>query len=366
MNQCPENFQNNAIETNIWKTYSGEDINYLNKRFLLAYNEAPDCIRLRIRLNLNKAQQAIMHAFNVPVTAFSHFRSYKLTGDKKIKKYNNSFFCHIKNKLMLNVFADDVEIAYSKTTNIREVVRLKQLLQQCISPEKESSRKFFMVKQDAFSGLELEEFDVHFRTISIEENYNDDLLNIHPKIVSYLNNSKTNGLILLHGIPGTGKTSYLRHLISCCSTRFIYIPNNLFHHLIDPSFFSFISTQPNSVIILEDCEELLRSRNENSSSGISNLLNLSDGLLGDALRIKIVCTFNMDLKNIDNALLRKGRLFQRYEFGPLAVEKVNQLLKNLNSEVVSIKPMSLSEIYNYAETNGSEESQLSKKKIGFS
>ena len=173
--------------------------------------------------------------------------------------------------------------------------------------------------------------------------------------------------MLLHGDAGGGKTTYLRYLISICKTRFIYLPNNIFAQLSDPNFFTFILNYPNSVIVLEDCEELLKPRSEmKSNDGISTLLNLGDGLLGDALKLKIICTFNTALVNIDQALLRKGRLAHRYEFGALSVEKSNALLKKMNTEIVTMQPMSLADIYNYSEENGNKKAEDQKKKIGYS
>ena len=76
-----------------------------------------------------------------------------------------------------------------------------------------------------------------------------------------------------------------------------------------------------SILVVEDAEELISIRDGNRSSNISWLLNLTDGLLGEALKIKVICTFNTPLKNIDEALLRKGRLIARYEFKELNIEK---------------------------------------------
>lgn len=64
----------------------------------------------------------------------------------------------------------------------------------------------------------------------------------------------------------------------------------------------------NFVMVIEDAEELITSREEVRNSNLSMLLNLTDGLLGKSLGIQIIATFNTDVKNIDKALLRKGRL----------------------------------------------------------
>jgi ATP-dependent 26S proteasome regulatory subunit len=121
---------------------------------------------------------------------------------------------------------------------------------------------------------------------------------------------------------------------------------------VNPDFVQFICDYPGSVIILEDCDELLLAREAGSqNSGITNLLNLGDGLLGDALKLKIICTFNTPLKRIDEALLRKGRLAQRYEFLPLNEHKANHLLKANGSSFRTKEPMTLADIFNYGTEN---------------
>ena len=97
--------------------------------------------------------------------------------------------------------------------------------------------------------------------------------------------------------------------------------------------------------------------------GLSNLLNLGDGLLGDALKLKIICTFNCELSKIDDAILRKGRLAFRYEFGPLNTEKANRLFSILEKNTTTEQPLTLAELFNFDYEN--QVSNLSRKSIGF-
>jgi hypothetical protein len=56
------------------------------------------------------------------------------------------------------------------------------------------------------------------------------------------------------------------------------------------------------------------------------------------------------MKNIDPALLRKGRLISKYEFQPLATEKAKVLLEDLGFKDCDVKkPMSLSDIFYYGD-----------------
>ena len=92
---------------------------------------------------------------------------------------------------------------------------------------------------------------------------------------------------------------------------------------------------------------------------MSILLNLTDGIIGDVLNIKLICTFNTSLSNIDKALLRKGRLSLKYEFKKLAKEKCRKLLNDYTIN----EDMSLADLYNRDDEN--DYSKTNSKKIGF-
>ena len=197
--------------------------------------------------------------------------------------------------------------------------------------------------------------------INISENYNDDFAPVYKDVVNFLD-SRESGLILFYGAPGTGKTSVIRHLCNKYPRNYIVVPTSLTNRLGDPDFISFMLDNSNSVFILEDCEQVLMDRGINMFNGaISNILNMSDGLLSDIMNVKFICTFNADIKAIDSALLRKGRCYARYEFKELSEDKVKNLSEKYNLSISDIRPMTLAEIYNADKT---EYFEKSKYKIG--
>lgn len=268
----------------------------------------------------------------------------------------------LKDGLILEQSFNSITFYYDDRISSVELQELKKAIQD-LSPNDLDKRRFYMIKKNQFQEFELVDFKLKRTEISISDHYNDDLAPLHENLLSFLVETDSNGIVLLHGAPGVGKTSYIRHLISSLRCRFIYIPNNLFAHLSEPEFISFISSFPESIIILEDCEELLRSRQHTTEEGISNLLNLGDGLLGDALKLKIICTFNCELSRIDEAILRRGRLAFRYEFGPLNVDKSNRLFSLLGIKAKTDQPMPLAEIFNFEHDNQAD--NLNRKSIGF-
>lgn len=196
-------------------------------------------------------------------------------------------------------------------------------------------------------GLSLNDLKSKKLTLQLNENYNDDLNALHPDLVKALRKDKSNGLVLFHGEPGTGKSTYIRYLAGFLKKKVIFLSPRLAGKLDDPGFAKLLTENPNSVVIIEDAEDLLISRDTSNNSGISTLLNLTDGLLGTSLGIQFICTFNTPVTNIDKALLRKGRLLALYEFGPLSIEKSEVLLTKLGIvDFMVTKPMTLADIYN--------------------
>ncbi|MBK6274931.1 MAG: AAA family ATPase [Saprospirales bacterium] len=152
--------------------------------------------------------------------------------------------------------------------------------------------------------------------------------------------------MLLHGLPGTGKTTYLRYLIGKVKKRVLFVPPSVAANITNPEFMNLLLDYPNSVLIIEDAENIIMDRQITGSSAVSNLLNISDGLLGDCLNTQIICTFNMPISKIDSALMRKGRLIAKYNFGKLSVGKAQQLADKMKLEINVTEPMTVAEIFN--------------------
>lgn len=181
---------------------------------------------------------------------------------------------------------------------------------------------------------------------TIEKNYNNDLAALHGNIIQTLRRRNTCGLTLFHGAPGTGKSTYIRFLIGLVNKKVIFLPPKLAANMDDPEITTLLIENPGTIMIIEDAEDLLISRDAGNNSAISMLLNLTDGLLGVSLGIQFICTFNTNVDNIDKALLRKGRLTTLYEFKPLSEIKAKELLIDIGvKNYVPTHPMTLAEIY---------------------
>ncbi len=195
-------------------------------------------------------------------------------------------------------------------------------------------------------GLELKSMEVKKTRLNLDLYYEDDFKEIDEIIRKRLNTKKDKGIVLLHGLPGTGKTTYLRYLIGKIRKKVIFISSEAARQATHPQLLDLLIDNPESVLIIEDAENVIKDRKTDADSSVSNLLNISDGLLADFLNIQIICTFNNDLSTIDQALLRKGRMIARYEFCKLSVEKAQQLSTHLGFDMTVTEPMTIAEITN--------------------
>ena len=185
-------------------------------------------------------------------------------------------------------------------------------------------------------------------------NYGAGFPDIDKQIVKKLEAGKA-GLMCFHGRAGTGKTSYIKHLTSRINREFIFIPVGMAAELASPSFLSLLLNHERAILVMEDAEQALQSRETDhwNSSTIATLLNLSDGILGTLLNITIIATYNADRQMIDKALLRKGRLSFDYTFDALALEDARRLAAHLGKDPNQFTgPTSLADIYNSEDNTG--------------
>lgn len=244
--------------------------------------------------------------------------------------------------------ADSVEYLVILSIDEDEYSSILKKIRRVSNPKAETKNRVSLVVETQMSGYDTLSFELPKQTLDIETNYGNEFTEIHTTIIESLNKKNGKGLVLLHGTPGTGKTFYLKYLASKIKDKeILFIPPFLTDFLVSPKMIPFLLRKKNSILFIEDAEKVITDRNEESSVGVSNILNLTDGILSDILNIQVVATFNMDKKKIDPALLRKGRLIAEHEFSKLSITESNVLLKKLGQGHVTNEPMTLTEIYNF-------------------
>lgn len=214
-----------------------------------------------------------------------------------------------------------------------------------------------LVTKNHTGSLDTSEFEIKNPKINIPLAYGPEFELIEKQIYNTLIKSDK-GLWIFHGPPGTGKSMFIRHMIKRLNKsgkvgEIIYMPSEMVSSLESPDFIPFIQNYQESILVIEDGDIALESRKSHGSI-VKTILQLTDGILADCLRLKIIVTFNCELSKIDEALLRKGRLQIRHEFRFLTRTEAIELAKYLkidtkvfdNEENRTKKDWTLAEIYN--------------------
>ena len=200
-----------------------------------------------------------------------------------------------------------------------------------------------------------------------ELHYGSGSLGWHQDFTAKVRTS-SHGLSIFEGAPGTGKSSYLRHLMGVLknSHRFYFIPTATMDVLSDPELTGFWANQRRNytdrqfVVILEDSDAALMTRGSDNRDKVSAILNLSDGMLADFLRLQIICTINCRADDIDQALLRPGRLLSHRVFGRLEYAQACHLAASLGRKLSVVRDYSLAEVF-----AGNESDEIKRPRIGF-
>jgi hypothetical protein len=147
--------------------------------------------------------------------------------------------------------------------------------------------------------------------------------------------SRTGGLTILEGPPGTGKTSLVSELIRRLrETHLFYVlPVCNDGTLTSPDWVSFwqgqnrVHSDRTKVVVMEDAERILLGRNGAENDAVASVLNIADGLLGRMLKLHLLCSVNARLESLDPAIQRPGRLMNYRRFAPMPRDRAVALAK---------------------------------------
>ncbi len=270
--------------------------------------------------------------------------------NRQKKKFTFDTTIIILNNQVMVEFDDTYCWIFHNNTQDAFVTEVTELLNSFKEKQRKEPLEINLIVQSKNS-MYLKPMETKRTKLDLDLFYEDDFKAVDDIIRRRLNQKKDKGIVLLHGLPGTGKTTYLRYLIGKIKKRVLFLSPNVAGNLMNPDFIDLLINNPNTVLVIEDAENIIMDRRTNSSSAVSNLLNISDGLLADFLNVQLICTFNSSLTMVDSALMRKGRLIAKYEFGKLSVTKAQKLSNHLGFDKRIEAPMTVAEITNQHEQN---------------
>ena len=352
--QLPESYP-------LYDTVYGSEIP-TEQYFVIVHDGLPSKFVNNLSYDPKIVDRLIELGFTEDVNIFSSNRRYDLS--------SQSLYVNNDKKIMIRVTGNvskdkdplvQLDIVFDlKSGKLSEQLPLDELKKF----ERTKKKSNIQLVKSEHGHMDTEEYDLYVPPMELELNYGESFSKVHEVIVKKLNENNGKGIILLHGDPGTGKTSYIKYLTTLIKEKdILFIPPSMAEMLSEPSIIPFLMEHKNAILVIEDAERVISDREGNGSpAGVSNILNLTDGILGDCLSIQIVATFNMKREKIDQALLRKGRLIAEHKFSKLTDKETNKLLKHIGKDHEVTEGMTLADIYNidielFKSTN--------KSKIGF-
>ena len=203
---------------------------YSKALYLYCFGGIPSCNYIG-SIDGEKAFNAIKEKFGELINSEHAYRHY----NSRDKKYLfNETFLIMQNDCILEFDNSYCEIYHNgkQSEFINECTGLMKVFKE---RQRRKPLEMNLISRGR-NGLEFKQLEVKRTKLDIGLFYEDDFKEVNDIICKRLNRSKDKGIVLLHGLPGTGKTTYLRYLIGKIKKRVLFLSPNVAGNLMDPEF----------------------------------------------------------------------------------------------------------------------------------
>lgn len=270
-----------------------------------------------------------------------------------------SIYFHMKGIKCLVEFSNSVEVVASghSATLVQEVINnIVNLIPEIEIEEAEEDEieiKFWNL--GIHGAVDYTRKLVTQKLTQIQDNYNAEVLNKLNELFDIEEPKDRGKIVLFHGVPGTGKThairAYARHISKWCDCEFVIDPDALFTNTDYLMKVIMNGGQEEDekyrLIIMEDIDDFIKeTAKDKNGQAVSRLLNVTEGLIGQGMKLLFLITTNEPMINLHKAMTRPGRCLKQIEFKELTTQESVEWCKKNGKVVKEEKPHTIAELFN--------------------
>lgn len=199
---CPEkksfDLEKTSSRIELGNVFTDRTCEYLNELhlFMAHFNSIPNIISEK-NIDCRKAGNWLRQ----------NFKNEIKDGENKKCEFDDVFY-FLSPDLLVNFDTNFSMVRFLfKKTNISKVEEIISCLKK-FKKRKQRQKPEISLLISTMRGIDTKSLEISKPKLKIEDNYNDDFKEIHETILKRLSKKNDKGLVLLHGKPGTGKTSY--------------------------------------------------------------------------------------------------------------------------------------------------------------
>lgn len=245
------------------------------------------------------------------------------------------------------------EVLFNLISTIDEYLVNKKMLRYDVIQYRDSdSLSAFFITDDTFKNFQSKAFPY--------------IKDIDSYINSFLNSNAS--LLILQGEPGTGKTTFLKYILSLMQNKkddelsIVYsFDENIF---FSNEFFKRVQLNDFDVLVLEDFNSIIHKNQESEGvNPLNKFLSVCEGVI--TRKKKIIITTNIDsINQLYPALIRPGRCFDVLRFRALTNQESIELSNCYNKKLIqNTNSITLSEFY--ASINDEQNKNYINNKLGY-
>jgi hypothetical protein len=208
------------------------DANYIEVKayYLHTFGELP-CVNFIDNLDMNKAYEYIREGGAGELETLYQSNYYHWKEEALI--FNRTLF-RLRNKIVIELEGNYAQVLFG-TNDYDYAYKVINTLVGFKAVGKTAEFQIEIITTGA-EGLQLRQLSITETSLDLDLFYNDDFRAVNETIMARLQKDADKGIILLHGLPGTGKTTYLRCLIGKMKKRVLFVSPSVAGNLMNPEF----------------------------------------------------------------------------------------------------------------------------------